>query len=192
MSKRALAVAAGVLVGALGFAYPGLADNTAADHSHGSATKGCNDGTITWSPTTLWPPNHRMQAIAISYEDKDGDTDTVKLTVTAITHDQFLADGSEMVGSGNPHLIDTEGVNRSDTQPNGGPANVTVGVRAERAGKDQTGRTYSITLACNDYLASQNGVNVPDSTETDSQGNPNPDGMETVTITVDVPHDMGA
>ena len=29
----------------------------------------CNDGTVTWSPTTLWPPNHKMQTITINYTD---------------------------------------------------------------------------------------------------------------------------
>jgi hypothetical protein len=126
-----------------------------------------------------------MQDITITYDD--GDDDDVRLTVDVVTHDQFLEDGTEMVGSGNPHLIDTEGVGATDTASGEEKAEVHVGVRAERSGQDQTGRTYSITVTCQDYTAEP----LPDPSGTDSTGAPNPDGSETQTLTVLVPHDQG-
>src|SRR5438874_9828223 len=86
----------------------------AAPHkSSGNGSTPCNDGTITWSPTTLWPPNHKMQTITVNYTDNDGDGDSTAVTIGAITDDQVAADGSEAVGSGQP--ADQQGPDWSGT-----------------------------------------------------------------------------
>src|SRR5881275_1345997 len=62
------------------------------------------DGTVTPSTTTLWPPNHKMHTVTISYtapSDVPGDVSTIK--IAGIVDDQANADGSgEVQGSGAP------------------------------------------------------------------------------------------
>jgi len=128
-----------------------------------------------------------MHDITITYSDDDADPDDVALTIVAITHDQFLENGEEFVGSGNPHLDDTAGT--GNTASGTESATVHAAVRGERSGTDVTGRVYTITVECADRLP---GGIAPDPTEPDSAGNPNPDGTETVDLTVYIPHDMGS
>jgi hypothetical protein len=155
----------------------------------------CNDGIVSWSPNAIWPPNHKMQTIAISYDD--GDNDDTRLTIDGITHDQFVEDAEgnvkEMNGSGNPHLIDMEGVGATDTGTGDDNAAVAAKVRGERSGRDISGRVYTITVTCQDYLP---GGVLPDPSgqESNDAGDgtePNPDGAETINLTVYIPHDMG-
>jgi hypothetical protein len=99
--------------------------------------------TITYSGTTVaWPPNHKYRPMTITAVDKDEDG-TVELT-TSGSHDQMLADGSEMNGAGNtdpvtdvspPMIMDAaEGTNANTHQ-----------FRGERSGRDKSGRTYTWT-----------------------------------------------
>ena len=176
ISKRAaLGVAA---VAAAAFTVPAVA---APGHpAGGSNTTACADGTVTWSPTTLWPPNHKMQTVSISYvapADNPGDTTTI--TVGTISDDQSAADGSgELNGSGNPNEgLDWGGSGNHATSPEGSPADTTATVRAERSGTDKTGRTYSINVMCTE----QDGTTM--------MADPNGSGMATLTVTV--PHDQG-
>jgi hypothetical protein len=175
-SKRtALGVAA---VAAVAFAVPTFANP--GNGTGGSQQTACADGTVTWSPTSVWPPNHRMQTIDISYvapADAPGDKTTI--TVGMITDDQSAPDGTdELNGSGNPNEgLDWAGIGNTATSDEGQPANTTAQVRAERSGRDQTGRTYSIQVMCSEQTA---GGMVPD---------PADSGMATLTVTV--PHDQG-
>jgi hypothetical protein len=170
----------GVLVGpaaaalAAGLALPALA--APAHASGGTGTTSCvdamgkaMDGTVTWSPTTLWPPDHTMQTITISYTDTDHDGDGLGVRVAAITDNQMTG-GVEDVGAGEPHLADWSGVGNAGSGTDPGSATTTAQVRAERSGPDGS-RVYSITVAC-----SESG------SETDSG---------TATLTVTVPHDQG-
>src|SRR5438270_11259984 len=76
VSKRVTLGAAAVL--AAGIAFPVLA---APGHPQGGSgqtkcvdANGHNlDGDVTWSPTTIWPPNHKWQPITVNYADADGD-----------------------------------------------------------------------------------------------------------------------
>ena len=151
----------------------------------GVASIGCNDGTVTWSPTTLWPPDHKMQTINIAYTDTDNDGDTTAIAVGMITDNQAAADGSgELQGSGQPTAqqgLDWSGSGNMGTgsDPNG-PAQTTAQVRAERSGTDKAGRTYTIQVMCTD----KGGIDTNDPNEANIQ-------MSTVDLTVTVPHDQG-
>lgn len=144
----------------------------------GTGQTSCNDGTVTWSPTTLWPPNHKMQTITISYADTDGDSDSTTIAVTSITNNQTV-NGVEDVGAGNPHLVDsTPGTPGTGSDPST-PAVTTAQVRAERSGPDGS-RVYTITVQCTD----NGGTDASDPTEAAGQ-------TGTATLTVTVPHDQG-
>ena len=167
------------LVVVAGFALPVQA-TPGNPHQGGTGTIACNDGTVTWSPTTLWPPNHKMQTIDISYADTDNDGDSTSITVGAITHDQAASDGTdELNGSGPPG----EGLDWAGTGNTGSgsdpdtPATTTAQVRAERTGRDKTGRTYTIEVTCSDSGGS-------DLSEMFGE-------TQTVDLTVTVPHDQG-
>jgi hypothetical protein len=144
----------------------------------GSGSTPCNDGTVTWSPTTLWPPNHKMQTITINYTDDDGDGDMIAVTVGTISHNQASADGSEELhGSGQPtdkQGLDWSGTGNTDTAQDPGTATTTAQVRAERSGTVKDGRVYTINVTCSDM-----------------GGDDNENDMQTVPITVTVPHDQG-
>jgi hypothetical protein len=129
-------------------------------------------GTITWSPAVIWPPNHKLVPVTISWTENSSspvDNDSNTLKVTGIT--STGADG-QGTGSGQPTAKqgpDYTGVGNSATASDGSPATVTVYVRAERAGTDMAGRTYTIQLSC------QSGME--------------PAGSSMAVVTV--PHDMG-
>jgi hypothetical protein len=161
----------------------GVAAPMAANSRTGgtSSTK-CNDGTVTYTPTTLWPPNHKMQTITITYADSDGDGDNTRITVGMITDNQAAADGSdELNGSGQPtdkQGLDWAGTGNTATGKDGGPdATTTADVRAERSGTDPAGRTYDIKVTCSD----SGGTDATEMAGT----------MQTVDLFVTVPHDQG-
>lgn len=178
VSKR-VAVAAAVIAAA-GVSIPTFAAATATNNKQDSGTghSTCADGNLWWSPNVLWAPNHKLQTITINYQapsDNQGDTTTI--TVGAITDNQIGTDGTEEAGSGQPTAqqgADWAGTGNSATSAEGQVATTTAQVRAERAGTDKNGRTYSIQLMC---------------TEKDSTGTVQMDGTGMQTITVFVPHD---
>jgi hypothetical protein len=172
--RRLAVVAAGVAAAVAVVAVP-----AGARHGGGSGTSSCmgttdpsDAGTITWSPAVVWPPNHKMVPITISWTENSSnplDNDSNTLKVTGIT--TVGADGPG-TGSGQPTAKqgpDFSGVGNSATASDGSPATVTVYVRAERAGTDMAGRTYTIQLSC------QSGME--------------PGGTSMAVVTV--PHDMG-
>jgi hypothetical protein len=146
----------------------------------GQANVLCSDGNITLSPSTLWPPNHKMVPITISFfqpcDDGPGltpgsvcGTGPISLTVNSITS----SEEPPGKGCGKPDPKqgpDWTGVGLTNTVQNE-PATVTVkpSVRAERCG-DGPGRVYDINVTCLDE-------------ELDEAG--------TVDLFVTVPHDQG-
>jgi hypothetical protein len=161
--------------------------SAAAAGSEGNRTGGtgsvaCNDGTVTYTPTTVWPPNHKMQTVDITYTDTDNDGDSTSITVMMITDNQAASDGSgELNGSGQPtdqQGLDWAGIGNSGSGSDPStPATTTAQVRAERSGTDQSGRIYDIKVTCMD------------------SGEPPPSmpmTMQTVDLFVSVPHDQGA
>ncbi|HET6816445.1 MAG TPA: hypothetical protein VFH66_04380 [Mycobacteriales bacterium] len=178
-SKR-IALTSAALIG-IALAIPASASQHLASGGNGST--GCADGTVTWSPTSIWPPNHKMQTVTINYTapaDNPNTSDTTTITVDSVVDDQAGADGSgELQGSGQPTAqqgLDWGGVGNSATSAEGQTATTTASVRAERSGLMQSGRTYTITVSCTE----QTGGSVP---------NPGDSGMATLTVTV--PHDQG-
>jgi hypothetical protein len=75
-----------------------LTPNAFAKHSGGGGQTQvpCGDGTITYSPVTLWPPNHKMQTISISFAESaaKSDSDTLGLQVTGISSNQDTQDAA--------------------------------------------------------------------------------------------------
>ena len=123
----------------------------------GEATIDCGDGVITYSPTTLWPPNHKMQTIDISFAESElvPDNDTLGLQVTDITSNQVADDDAGTGGCG-PKTSKQGDDWTFDTTPVSGPDNddtmavsTSVQVRSERCGKDG-GRVYTISVTCTD------------------------------------------
>src|SRR5947209_17029487 len=115
----------------------------------GQGSAACGNGTVTWSPAVVWPPNHKLVPITISWtENKEladlGDSDN---TLTANSVDTVGVDDK---GAGQPSKKqgpDYSGVPQtSPAVADGQPATVTVYVRAERSGTDKAGRTYTINL----------------------------------------------
>lgn len=136
-----------------------------------NSVTGQKEGTFTYAgPLSVWPPNHKYVTATITLTDDDPETLTDEVTVAVTgTHDQVLSDGSELNGSGNtPAATDVvPGAPGAGT----GSASTTVQFRAERSGRDKTGRTYTFTATG----TTDNGL---------SECNP-------VTFTAVVPHDQG-
>lgn len=117
----------------------GQTTRTAADACQGEEDAG--DGSLLVSITgaeTLWPPNHKLVPVTLTATDADGDEVTL---ATEGAHDQYTEEGEEFAGSGNTD----EDVSPAMASGTGtGSASTTHEVRAERAGTDQSGRTYTI------------------------------------------------
>ena len=146
---------------------PATADNPVG--GHGKNDIACGNGTIAWTPTTVWPPNHKEVPITWTYTDNDDDD--VTLVITQKLHNQVV-DEEELVGSGNtPFATDSLGGANSDDD---GAVDVVGYVRGERSGTEQGGRVYSF-----EYKA-DNGLT--DGCESDPD-----DDSDDIRITV--PHD---
>ena len=94
---------------------------------------------VTLTPTLLWPPDHRLVRVdaAVSVADTCGDAPP-QVVLTSITSDQpdnGVADGDT------DHDIQDAAVDTFDTS---------VLLRAERAGNDPGGRTYTLTYTATD------------------------------------------
>lgn len=179
VNKRIALGAAAVAV--VGITVPVLADPGRPQGGTGHTTcvdanGNTLDGTVTWSPTTIWPPNHKFQPITVNYTDTDG-TGNETLTVSAPTgtHNQ-MTNGVEDVGAGNTPVDFLPGAPGTASDP--GTATTTPQVRSERSGKDGD-RVYTITVDCSH--SSEADLNNPN--EVVGQNG-------TATITVTVPHDQ--
>jgi len=151
----------------------GVAAIALARGGGGTGTTMCGNGTVTWNPAVVWPPNHKLVPITISWtENKEpadlGDSDNT------LSADSVSTVGADDKGAGQPSKKqgpDYSGVPQtSPAVEDGQPATVTVYVRAERSGTDKAGRTYTINLTCH-------------------SGDDPMDGKAMAIVTV--PHDMG-
>jgi hypothetical protein len=126
-------------------------------------TTSCGDGTILVTPETLWPPNHKLKTINISYVETAPDADTISLTINSITDNEIAQDpgtGGTTDGCGPDDadwVFDSTPV--TNTDPNA--AATTVQVRAERCGNDKAGRSYDINLTCSNTDGSTDTIDVP-------------------------------
>jgi hypothetical protein len=154
-----------------------LAPNAFAKHSStgGQAQVPCGDGTITYSPVTLWPPNHHLATINISFAESEAvsDADTLGLQVTAISSNQDTEDAAGGSGCGK-ETAPGDDWNFSNAVVTGtagddvDPVATSVQVAAERCSKIKTPRVYTIEVTCTD------------------EG-----GTDSVPLTVTVAHDHG-
>jgi hypothetical protein len=102
--------------------------------------------TVTYSPTTLWPPDHTLQTITITGHDSDNENN-LTVTVTGITDDQVPEDAGD--GCGVPAATegpDWTGIGNNSTGSN--PV-TSAEVRAERCANEGA-RTYNITVTCSE------------------------------------------
>jgi hypothetical protein len=174
--RKGILTAAAVLI----LAAAPMAQAKGEHADSGQTTVFCSDGSITYSPSTLWPPDHKLVPIAISFNQPCDDgagntpssvcgTGTISLTVNSIKS----SEDPEGKGCGKPDPKqgpDFTGVGLTSSVQNE-PATVTVtpSVRAERCGTG-TGRVYDINVTCFDE-------------ELDEAAN--------VDLFVTVPHDQG-
>jgi hypothetical protein len=129
--------------------------------SGGTAQVSCGDGLVTYSPIMLWPPNHKMTQIDISFAEPhpesttDTGTETLGLAVTGISSDQDAQDAAANAGCGPETGAGDDWV--FSTTPVFGAANddtatvsTSVQVAAERCAKLKTSRVYTIDVTCTD------------------------------------------
>ena len=171
----------------------GGSGSTNSHKSGGIGHVGCNDGTVYYTPSTIWPPDHKMQTITIWYVDNDGDGDSTKIAVDMISDNQVV-NGQEFNGSGQPTAqqgadwtgtgnsgmgSDTGSSNTGDSAPN---AMTYATVRAERSGTDMAGRTYDIQVTCTDTGGNMTAASAEQGSMMD---------VHMADLLVYVPHDQG-
>ena len=174
--RRLIALLAVGLVGSTAYVLPTFAGPERADHSSGTETNPCDNGTpadpdddvqddtsVTIDPSVIWPPNHRWQEVDVTITDTSpaDPRDTVHIEVTGVT----VTDATG--GDGNTEGDDFR-LPEVKTASGAGTATVTIEVRAERSGRG-IGRSYVIAY------------------EGDSSDGSVCDG----TLTAVVPHDQG-
>jgi hypothetical protein len=90
-------------------------------------------GTVTASPSVLWPPNHKMVSVSVAASVADSCGAAPGCRIISVTSNEPVSG----LGSGNT---------TPDWQITG---NITVDLRAERSGRG-SGRVYTITVQCTD------------------------------------------
>jgi hypothetical protein len=148
--KKLSAVAAVGLMATFAFAAPG--DAGTKNGGSGEVNPCGDDGVITYSPTTLWPPNHKDQTITITYTDPDAES--VSLSITGNPHNEII-EGEEINGTGNtPPPDSTLATSKS---ADGNTVTVEVFARSERSGHKNAdgGRVYEFDY---DAKSEENGL----------------------------------
>lgn len=182
--KARLALGAGAAALLMGGAFPALGASKAPARTYGTSSIACNDGTVSLNPAILWPPNHKMRSVTLSYADTDNDGDTISLSDIGVTEADAGSPG-EGLGAGQPaskqgadwSAPGNDELPAATTDPT--PYNVGIQLRAERAGTDGNGngRIYAVTVTCHDSAATS------DPTEALPQ-------QQKVTVFACVPHDQ--
>lgn len=92
-----------------------------------------NITTVTASPNSLWPPNHKLVQVTVTASASDTCSGTTACTITSVSSNEPV-----------------NGLGDGDTAPDWViTGNLTVKLRAERSGTG-TGRVYTITVQCTD------------------------------------------
>src|SRR5438067_13693111 len=85
MRRRTLSIVA-IAVTACGLLLPAA---SARPFDAGTGTAPCGaTGTITWTPARMWPPNHKMRPVTVTYTEAVADGDTLTLQVNSITDNE--------------------------------------------------------------------------------------------------------
>ena len=120
----------------------------------GIATTPCGDGTITWGPISLWPPNHKLVGIHVQFAENENpaDGDTIGLQINDISFNQQSADDDGSSGCGKP--TSKQGPDfgfhtGAVTGPDSGPISNDIVLRAERC-SGLGARVYLIDVTCSD------------------------------------------
>ena len=129
--------------------------------STGTAQVTCGDGLVTYTPIMLWPPNHNLTQIDISFAEPQPESttdvalETLGIQVTGVSSDQDTQDAAANAGCGLETGAGDDWV--FDTTPVSGPANddtatvsTSVQVAAERCAKLKLSRVYTIDVTCSD------------------------------------------
>lgn len=120
-------------------------------HVHGHKSGGigsvaCNEGNVVFSPSSLWPPNHKLVTIDIAYLDNDSDADSTGLTINSISSNQDTEDATGSCGPAGPDWIfDSTPVTSIDPSA----AATTFQLRSQRCG-DAGDRIYDVNVTCTD------------------------------------------
>ncbi len=164
--KNYLGIVAGVSALVLVLASVGFAADLAAKKikDSGSATVGCltgdtgnPSGTVTISPTIMWPPNHKPRAINLSLSldtPPSVPPEDVSLTVDSVVSDQQVTDDVGHHGCGKKTAKQGSDVPTNLPTTITGPLSLTTDalttsflLRAERCRKIG-GRTYTVSVTC--------------------------------------------
>ncbi len=137
--------------------------------SDGTAQVSCGDGLVTYNPIMLWPPNHNLTQIDISFAEPqpensiDLGTETLGIQVTGISSNQDAEDAAggsgcgRETGAGDDWVFDTTpvfGAPNDDTVT----VSTSVQVAAERCTKLKTSRIYTIDVTCTDSDGTTNSA----------------------------------
>ena len=142
-------LAAALALAATPLAVAGLAGAKPANPQGGSGSAQCGDAesTVNWTPTNLWPPNHKPRTINITYIESPSDGGTHSIDIGQITEFPVNTDvngaghtSSDSTGSGSTGATVDDGTPAVPSQP--------VTLLAERSGHDMAGRTYAIPVTC--------------------------------------------
>jgi hypothetical protein len=146
----------------------------------GSGSYDCDNGyVVTWTPRSVFPPNHKYADGVLTYTSPKV-SDNLSLAIGVITHDELLADGTEMNGAGNTP-VDSTGSGGSTNADGVKSISLPFQIRAERSGRG-AGRTYTIPFTAKASTAPSTLPIAGDA------GNENSCSGSAV---IDVPHDMG-
>ncbi len=107
---------------------------------------------VSASPNTLWPPNHKFATVLVSASAHDTCDPSPTCAVTAVSSSEPPTGGGQ--GNTSPDFMFT-------TQFMTSPATLPVQLRAERDGTGN-GRVYTITVNCKD---ASNNVSLPATTQ---------------------------
>lgn len=141
MHKLGLTAAVAAVAG-FGLVGPGQADNDFRNkYQDGEVSHACgDDSTVTYhGPEKLWPPNHKLQDVAVTVTDESGDD----VTLTVVHNvEETLSGPGQGSGSGGPQhdpdVFFPEGPGATGSES----ATVPVQLRSERSGRSAEGRTY--------------------------------------------------
>ena len=143
--KRVLFVAAVVVLLAAVPSFAAAGAKPAARSASAVCDVPGGNATLTWSPAVVWPPNHAMRDITITYTDPDAsDLGVLSVNIDSIT--QYPAPGNTSDAQGAPSIgtpvvdLDPNKTATAEARP--------VKLRAERDAHDMDGRMYVIGVTC--------------------------------------------